>query len=146
MLFFNFSLFYFSKLKMTIVKRLMEKPSFSIIDFEGSYEVLLGHRYFWSTHFWHWKDGHFYGTAFYFFLNEKNIATSLLVIRLKCTVVYYANLNSSSINKPYLQAVEYTISFLFLFLIYVYFNEAFVKNFLKNYYFLIEISKIHLKM
>ena len=46
-----------------------------------------------------------------FFLNEKNITTSLLMIHLKHTVVHYANLNSSSINKPYLRAVEYAISF-----------------------------------
>ena len=41
-----------------------------------------------------------------FFLNERNITTSLLMIHLKCTVVHYANLNSSSINKPYLRAIE----------------------------------------
>ena len=64
-----------------------------------------------------------------FFLNERNIATSLLMIHLKCTVVHYANLNSSSINKAYL------LFRLFQFLIYVYFNEAFVKNFIKNYHF-----------
>ena len=29
-----------------------------------------------------------------FFLNERNIATSLFMIHLKCTVVHYANLNS----------------------------------------------------
>ena len=46
-----------------------------------------------------------------FFLNERNIATSILMIHLKCTVVHYATLNSSSINKPYLWAVEYAISF-----------------------------------
>ena len=37
-----------------------------------------------------------------FFLNERNIATSFLMIHLKCTVVHYANLNSSSINKLFL--------------------------------------------
>ena len=46
-----------------------------------------------------------------FFLNERNIATSLLIIHLKCTAVHYANLNSNSINKPYLRSVEYAISF-----------------------------------
>ena len=65
-----------------------------------------------------------------FFLKERNITTSLLMIHLKCVVVHYANLNSSSINKPYLQAVEYAISF-FRILIYDYFNEAFIKNFMK---------------
>ena len=54
------------------------------------------------------------------------------MIHLKCTVTHYANLNSSPINKPYLRAVEYAISFFFRFLIYVYFNKAFVKNFMKK--------------
>ena len=31
---------------MTIVKNLMDKLSFFIMDFEGSYEVLLGHKCF----------------------------------------------------------------------------------------------------
>ena len=63
-----------------------------------------------------------------FFLNERNI-TSLL-----------KNLSSSSINKSYLRTIEYAISFFFsisylhylrfLILMYVYFNEAFVKNFM----------------
>ena len=46
-----------------------------------------------------------------FFLKERNITSSLLMMHLKCTVAHYANLNSSSINKPYLRAVEYAISF-----------------------------------
>ena len=63
-------------------------------------------------------------------------------------MVHYANLNSSSINKPYLGTAEYAIWFVvfFRFLIYAYFNEAFVENFMKNYHFLIQISKIHIKM
>ena len=43
------------------------------------------------------------------FLNERNIATSLLIKNSKCAVVHYAKLNSSSINKTYLKAVEYAI-------------------------------------
>ena len=31
---------------MAIVKNLMEKPSIFVMDFEGSYEVLLRHKYF----------------------------------------------------------------------------------------------------
>ena len=46
-----------------------------------------------------------------FFLNERYITTSLLMIHLKCTVVHYVNLYSSSISKNYLRAVEYVISF-----------------------------------
>ena len=45
------------------------------------------------------------------FLNERNITASLLIIQLKCTVVHYANLNASSINKSYLRAIEYAIWF-----------------------------------
>ena len=66
-----------------------------------------------------------------FFLNIRNIVTSLLIVLLKCTAVDYANPNSSSINKSYLWVIEYVISF-FLFLIYVCFMEAFVKNFMKK--------------
>ena len=51
-----------------------------------------------------------------FFLNERNITTSILIIHLKCTVLHYANPNSSSINQLYLRAVEYAISFFFDFL------------------------------
>ena len=53
-----------------------------------------------------------------FFLNEGNITTSLLMLYLKYTVVHYANINLSSINKPFvnLRDVEYAISFFFCFL------------------------------
>ena len=37
-----------------------------------------------------------------FFINERNITTSIFMIHLKCTVVHYANLNWSSINKAFL--------------------------------------------
>ena len=40
-------------------QKFMEKPSFFIMDFEGSYEVLLCHKYFWSTYLWQWNDGPF---------------------------------------------------------------------------------------
>ena len=68
-----------------------------------------------------------------FLLNERNITTSLLMIHLKCTVVYYANLNSSFINKPYLNYVlSNMLPCFFGFLVFVYFNEAFVKIFIKK--------------
>ena len=35
---------------MTIIKNLMEKPSFFIMDLERSYEVLLRHKYFCDVH------------------------------------------------------------------------------------------------
>ena len=71
----------------------------------------------------------------------KNITTSLLMIHLKCTVVHYANLNSTSINKPLLNykplnifLISFFLSFFsffffFWFLIYVHFNKAFLKTF-----------------
>ena len=68
-----------------------------------------------------------------FLLNERNITTSFLMVHLKCTVVDYANLNSSSINKPFLSYRLSNILFCFLRLfISVYFNKAFVKNFIKK--------------
>ena len=91
-----------------------------------------------------------------FFPKERNITTSLLMIHLKCAVVHYANLNSSSRNKWFLNYGLLNILFRFFrFLICVYFNEAFVKKFIfikiykiyiNNYHFLIQISKIHFKI
>ena len=48
-----------------------------------------------------------------YFLNEKKITTSLLMMHLKRTVAHYAYLNPSFINKPYLRAFEYAISCFF---------------------------------
>ena len=104
---FNFCLFHFSKFQTTIAKNYMEKPSFFIIDFEGSNEVLLCHKYFWSTYFWQWNDSFFKNVwnfqvnvfcFSYFFYFLRKITTSLFIIHLKCAVVHYANLNSSSIE------------------------------------------------
>ena len=66
------------------------------------------------------RDMHFVSL---FFLNERNITISLLMIHLKCAAVHYANLNSSSINKPFLNyglfntlfQVFFVISYLCLF-------------------------------
>ena len=156
MLFFNFCLFHFSKFQMTIVKSFMEKLSFFVNDFESSFDVRLCHKYFWSTNVWEWNDGpfktilNFHGNGFFFFIFSKwkkyyGTFTILLMIHLQRTVVHYVNLNSSPTNKPYLGAVGYAIS-CFRFLIYVYLNEAFVKNFMKKLSFLIQISKTHFKM
>ena len=62
-----------------------------------------------------------------FFLKERNITTSLVMIHFKCAVVHCANPNSNSgsINKPYLQAVEYTISF---------FLNSYLRLFLQGFY------------
>ena len=68
-----------------------------------------------------------------FFLNERNIATSLLMTHLKYSIVRCANLNSSSINKLFLSYGPSKILFCFFrFLINVYFNNDFVKNFMKK--------------
>ena len=50
-----------------------------------------------------------------FFLNEKSITTSLLMIHLKYTVVHYSNLNSSSISKPFLNYGPLNMLFFFSF-------------------------------
>ena len=114
MLFFNFCLFLFSKFQMAIVKNL-------IMDFECTQEVLIRHKYFQSTRFYKettallnffeiCTEMHFVSL---FFLNERNITTSLLMIHLKCTVVHYSNLNSSSVNKPFLNYAPLNMLFLF---------------------------------
>ena len=109
---FNLCLFPVSKFQ--IVKNLL-------MNFEGSYEVLLRQKKFWSSHFWLLNGNPFNifwslrGNAFCFFisskwkkyfslflLNERDIRTSPLMIHLKCTAVHYANLNWSSINKTFL--------------------------------------------
>ena len=67
-----------------------------------------------------------------FFLKERNITTSLLMIHLKRAVVHYANLNSSSINKSFISYGPLNMLFCFFrFLVYVYFNENFVEKFMK---------------
>ena len=73
-----------------------------------------------------------------FFLNERNITISLLMTHLKCTVVHYSDLNSRSINKkPFLNygplnmLFIYLLIYFFKFLIYIYFNKAFVQKILK---------------
>ena len=106
---------------MTIIKNLTEKPSFFIMDFEGFFEVLYVtnifdlHTYDKETTALFKKieistEMHFVSL---FFLNEKSITTLLLMVHLKCAVVHYANLNSSSIDKPYFRVVEYAICFFF---------------------------------
>ena len=74
-----------------------------------------------------------------FFLNERNITSPLLMMHLKCVVFHCANLNSGSINKVYLRAIEFAISISSRFFIYVSFK-------IKKYHFLMQISKIDYKM
>ena len=80
-----------------------------------------------------------------FFLNERNITTSLPILHLKCTALHCANLNSSSINKPSLRVVEYAI-FFFEFLFTLILTTFLSKTLWKKLSFLIQISKIHFKM
>ena len=93
-----------------------------------------------------------------FFLNQRNITASHLMTHLKCTVVHNAqqyilnvsskvSLNSSSINKVFTNyGPSNMLLRFFYFFLYVYFNEAFVKNFMKKVSFLIQISKLHFNM
>ena len=67
-----------------------------------------------------------------FFLNERNITTSLLMIHLKDIVVHYANLNVRSISKPFLNRLLNILFCFFRFIIYVYMNKAFVKHFMEK--------------
>ena len=67
--------------------------------------------------------------------------TSLLMIHLKCTAVHYVNLNSSSINKPYLRTVEFAILFLFDFLYMFILTRLLSKTLSKNYHFLYKFPK-----
>ena len=84
--------------------------------------------------------------CFFFFLNERNITTSPLMMYLKCTVVYYANLNPSSINKPYLLVVECVIQFFSIFLSMFILTRLLSKTLRKNYHFLTQVFKTHFKM
>ena len=140
--FFKFCLFHFFKFQMAIVENLMKKPSIFVMDFDGSHEVLHVTNIFY-LHTFDNETTAVLRNAFCLFILSKWKKYYNLIF--DCTVVHYANLNSSSINEPYLRAVEYTILLLLKFLIYVYFNEAFVKTFRKNS-FSIQISKIHFIM
>ena len=139
MLFFNFCFFHFSKFEMTTIKNLMKNQPFikwisrnlmkfcyfkNIFDLHTFDNERTDHLKFFEIS----TEMHFVSL---FFLSEGNITISLLMIYEKCTVVHYANLNSNSLNTHYSRAVEYAISF-FRFLIYVYFNDAFIKNFMEK--------------
>ena len=55
----------------------------------------------------------------FFFLNERNITTSLLMIHLKGPVVHYANLSSSSKIKPFLYYGTLNVLFFFIIISYL---------------------------
>ena len=67
---------------------------------------------------------------FLYFLNERNIKTSPLMMHSRWAVLHYANLKSSCRNNP-LNMLYKPLNMLFAllrFLIYVCFSEAFVKS------------------
>ena len=118
MFFFNFCLFHFFKFQMAIAKNLMEKPSFFIMVFG----VFM--KFYYVTNIF---DPHTFdnkttallklfkistenGFCFFIFSKWKKYCSLIFNDTLKCAVVHYCNLNSSSINKFYLRAVENAIS------------------------------------
>ena len=77
-----------------------------------------------------------------FFLNERNITTSLLMIHLKRTVVHYSNLNSSSVNKPFLNYAPLNMLFLFFdFLFTFILTRILSKKYEVTVIFLLQISE-----
>ena len=108
--FLFFVYFIFFKFQMTIVKNVMGKPSYFLMDSKG----FMKFYYVTDLHdpqifenetkpflkfFEICTKMHFVSLLF---LNEGNITTSFLMIHIKCTDVHYANVNSSSINKSFL--------------------------------------------
>ena len=83
----------------------------------------------------------------FFFQHWRNITTSLLMMHLKCTVVHYANLNSSSKNKPFLNYGLLNMLFRFFDFLFLFISiKLLSKNLWNNYHFSIQISNTHLKM
>ena len=142
MLFFNFCLFPFSKFQMTIVKNL-------IMDFECSWEVLIRHKYFSSTHFWQRNIGSFkflwnlHRNAFCFFIFSKwkkhynppfDDTFKMLRIILSKPFVNYGPLN--------MLFLFCFFDFLFTFVL----TKVLSKKIWNNYHFLMQISKSYFKM
>ena len=84
--------------------------------------------------------------VYLFFLIKVSIATSLLIIHLQCAVVHYANLNSSYINKPFLNCGPLSMLFRFFQFLMFILMELLSKNLRNNYHFLIQISNIYFKI
>ena len=71
MLFFIFCLFHVSKFQMTVVKNLIEKPTFFYNVFRAFlWSSTASQIFLIYTYFWQWKDGrfNFHGNAFCFFI------------------------------------------------------------------------------
>ena len=60
-----------------------------------------------------------------FSLNERNISTSLLMMNLKCNAVHYGKLNSSLINKPFLNYGQVNMLFRFFYSYLCLFQQGF---------------------
>ena len=148
-LFFDFCLFDFSKFQITIFYNGFRRflGSFTTSQIFLIYTFLKMKLRPWNNQTikqWNWHRNDF---VFLFFLNERNVVVSLLVIHSKCTVVHYANLNSSSIKKPFLNCWPLNMLFLlFWFLILFPLTRLLSKTLFKNYRFLIPNSKILFKM
>ena len=139
---FNFCLFRFSKL----LSKILRKNHLFYNGFRRFLGSFTLSQVCWSTNFWLWNEictkMHFVSL---FFLNERNITTSFLMIHSKCTVEQYSNLNSNSMNQPCLNyRPSNTLFLLFRFLIIL--TRLLSKNWWKSYHFSIQISKLHLKM
>ena len=74
----------------------------------------------------------------------------LKFVHLKCTVAHYAHLNSSPINKPFLNYglsnMLFCFFLVFLFFFWYFLKRLLSKTFWKNYRFLKQISKILFKV
>ena len=90
-----------------------------ILVSKGSYEVLVRQNIFDPHTFDNEMTAPLkFQRKFILFLHERNITTSLLITHLICTVVHYANLNLSSINKAIFtdRWIFYFVFFDFLFM------------------------------
>ena len=116
MLFFNFCLFHFFKFQVTIEGLYQSNQN------EGSYEVLLRQKYFWSPHLWQWNECSFqivwnlHGNAFCFFIFSKWKKYYKLnfddTFKIYCCTLYLSKLKLHKRAISKLRVVEYTISFL----------------------------------
>ena len=115
----------------------------NILNSTNMLKVLLCHKYFWSIHFRQWNDSPFkfflnlQGNTFCFFTFSKwkkyyNFTFDDIFKMYRCALCSI-NLNSSSINKSFLNQGPLNIPFHFCrILVYLCLNEAFFKNLKKK--------------
>ena len=84
--------------------------------------------------------------VYLFFVNKRNITTSLLMIHLKYSVVHCANLLSILINEPFLNYVPSNIPFFLDFLFIFILTRLLLKTYEKTIIFLFQISKLLFKI